>query len=521
MSYITGTATGYLDLLTILDNFLTSTGHCWGLTFAGSGSGRLVGYIGTAGSVAETITCTASNSTTFAVSGSVSGSLGTATVGTLYAGSKCRFTIQAGTPSFAAGDVFQFNTSPRWIRDRLQGVAELQTDRTASFASGSAIANLFDADLFTGQSNLGLPVWVRINCPYNTTVKSWSVGCLLGSRAPQNFELQASDDGISWTSVQSVTNQTGWGNNTTRYFYPSTFLSKRFWRVYFSSSNGETLDLSNVRFFGNVTATYGVDNRVQAVWRAPGVDGLQTIYIPTYTYVDESLDIYNLCFKGYRFNDPLVEDQSILSQQGSADVAICLRNVPIVYWIVAHGGRAMLLVKHTGLYQFAYLGFGLPYETPALQPYPCIIAAPSNSVSRKYDSTSGDFQNAASAGVNTVQVYTPNGLWRPHGNFRSDGSTGGTTGSGDNGVVIPLAYRVDAFQIGTMRTNLDGSLPFLPLVLRNINPNHMWGEFDGVNWTSGFDNSTESITRRGQTDWVSFPSVFRTGVMSWMAMALD
>lgn len=520
MSFITGTASGYLGLLTTLDNFLTSTGHCWGLEFVGVGNGRLVSYIGTAGSVAETITCTASNSSTFAVSGSVSGSLGTATVGAAYSGSKCAFTIQAGSQAFVAGDYFRFNTSPRWIRDRLQGVGELQTDRTSSFGAGSAIASLFDDSLATGYST-SAPAWVRINCPYPTIVKSWSLGCLTGSLAPQNFELQSSNDGSVWTTVQALTSQTGWGNNTTRYFTPSSPPSALYWRIYISASNGATLSLSNARFFGNVAATYSVDQRIEAIWRAPGVDGTQQIYIPAYTYIDESQDIYNLCFRGYRFDDALIADQSITNQIGSGTVAMCLRDVPIVYWIVAHGGRVMIMTKHTGLYQFAYLGYGLPYETPSSHPYPCIIAAPSNSISRKYDSTSGDYQNVGTAGVNTVHAFSPAGNWRPNGNYWSDGGLGGQAYGRDNGVILPTARDANADPLGLIRTNLDGSLPMLPLVIRSWNPEHMWGEFDGVMFTTGFDNSTESLTRRGQIDWISFPSVFRTGMNFWIAMALD
>lgn len=65
MSTTSGTATNYLDLLDKLDAFLTTTGHAWAKSFAGTGNGDLTGYIGTASTVAETFTLTATSATSF------------------------------------------------------------------------------------------------------------------------------------------------------------------------------------------------------------------------------------------------------------------------------------------------------------------------------------------------------------------------------------------------------------------------------------------------------------------------
>ena len=115
-----GTAANYLDLLNIIDTFLTATGHAWGLTYTGAGNGRMRGpggsvggYIGTAASVTETITMTATSATSFDVVGSISGALGTATVGTDFTSAVVAFRIVAGATPFVAGDVFTLNTGPQ------------------------------------------------------------------------------------------------------------------------------------------------------------------------------------------------------------------------------------------------------------------------------------------------------------------------------------------------------------------------------------------------------------------------
>ena len=63
-------------------------------------------------SVAENITITATDATHFSVSGSVSGALGTATVGTPFTSGNINFTIAAGTTAFQAGDAFTVATTP-------------------------------------------------------------------------------------------------------------------------------------------------------------------------------------------------------------------------------------------------------------------------------------------------------------------------------------------------------------------------------------------------------------------------
>lgn len=109
-----GTAAGYLDLLDRLHTFLTATGSAFGVQRAGAGDGRLAGLVGGVDSVAETFTLTAVSSTAFAVNGTASGDLGTATVGAAFSSSRLAFTITQGSTAFQAGDRFTLSTAPAW-----------------------------------------------------------------------------------------------------------------------------------------------------------------------------------------------------------------------------------------------------------------------------------------------------------------------------------------------------------------------------------------------------------------------
>lgn len=117
MSWESGTATSYTDLLNKLNAFLTK-GHALPPVYTGTGNGTISGLIGTAASVFETITVTLTGATTFDVSGSVTGSMGSGTVGTPFSHAKVAFTVNAGGTAWVNGDTIAFVMTPPWVAER-------------------------------------------------------------------------------------------------------------------------------------------------------------------------------------------------------------------------------------------------------------------------------------------------------------------------------------------------------------------------------------------------------------------
>jgi hypothetical protein len=113
MSFLTGTATDVGDLIDQLDAFLL-LGHSLDPQYAGTGDGTITLLIGTAATVDETITCTATDATHFTVVGSISGALGTAVVGTAFTCAVAHFTIVAGGTAFVATDTISFVMTLPW-----------------------------------------------------------------------------------------------------------------------------------------------------------------------------------------------------------------------------------------------------------------------------------------------------------------------------------------------------------------------------------------------------------------------
>lgn len=124
MSLLTGTATDYADLLNTLDSFLTSTGMALTPSFVGTGNGTISALGGSAG-VAEVITVTFTSATAFGVVGSISGSLGTGTVGSAFTSTKANLTITAGGTAFVSGDAFTFAVTPPWTSLRRVSGSEM------------------------------------------------------------------------------------------------------------------------------------------------------------------------------------------------------------------------------------------------------------------------------------------------------------------------------------------------------------------------------------------------------------
>jgi len=98
------------------------------------GNGTVSGLGATAATVGQTITMTATSATQFAVVGSVSGALGTATVGTPFTSGQINFTINAGSTAFAAADTITVPTTPLTV-------ANVKAIPITGFADGASNQN--------------------------------------------------------------------------------------------------------------------------------------------------------------------------------------------------------------------------------------------------------------------------------------------------------------------------------------------------------------------------------------------
>src|ERR1700728_222268 len=98
---------------------------------ANVGDETITGEEATAATEAQTVTLTATSATTFSVVGSVSGAMGTATVGSPFTSGQLGFTIAAGSTAFATGDTITIPTTPL-------AVGNVKGNPITGFADGAA-----------------------------------------------------------------------------------------------------------------------------------------------------------------------------------------------------------------------------------------------------------------------------------------------------------------------------------------------------------------------------------------------
>lgn len=542
MSYEIGTATDFLDLLGKLDTFLTAKGHAFGLNYQGTGTGTLGAYSGGASSVAETFVVTATSATNFTVVGSVSGSIGPATVGTPFSHAKIAFTITAGGTAFIAGDVFTISTSPPWTRHRGASAGNVTTWRinatkneigsggirlarvemmltaggadqvnggggtsTQSTTTGSNTADkAADTDLSTFAEMTAESAWWQHVFTGNKQLVEVAITAPVANptAAPQDFTIEYWN-GSAWVIAKSVRNERAWAASERRVF---------------------------------TLAEY--------VWEAPGNDDLSQILVGVNTHRNAAAGWYNWRLNGYTAFDAGVDwfaQPGGISNVDPYGPMLPLSNSSLGYWFVANGRRVMGVVKSSSVYGAFYLGLISPYASPGQWPYPLFVGG---SLWFDTEATSSSTQylvgSAHDKHTTFVLPFIPliaNDALHPicsSGRLRKlDGSWKGFQARSSfydikehstlTGSVWPYAYGFT-----NLKPDLDGKYSMVPVMLLEHTPSNVYGQLDGILAVSGSGLSAEAALAvprispaSGSESYVAFPDVTRSTPGDFFALKLD
>lgn len=522
MSMETGTATSVSDLLDKLNTFLLK-GHSLTPSYTGTGTGTIGGIIGSATSVQETITVTFTSATAFGVVGSVTGSMGSGTVGTLFTHAKVSFTITAGGTAFANGDTIVFVMTPPWTLKRGSTVgiySQLGTIDSGSYPR----ANAFDGSPTTlAAVNTTPPAWIGAQFTSATAIGKFILGGALStSESPKDFSLEWSDNGSSWTSHQSWTNQSFTSNEQKTYTVTGS-PSHAYWRINVTANVGGAswTTVSELTFFDGSLNQIGFK---EFIWSAPGNANTDQIFIGARYLSDLVGGYYSLQlggFTGYQAGvDFGLQPGSIFNSSSLRGVVLPLWNSTIPYWFIANGRRVIVIAKISTSYESAYLGFIESYASPGQWSYPLAVGGSLSFASEPATSSSSwQYTNATSNhssfakpirdGNNTfsqLRLRRPDGVW-----------TGLTATAVDaySGSVWPYA-----FSMTNLKPNLDGSYPLLPIVLSESTPN-VFGRLDGVWATTGNGNAVENTFTVGRETWLVVQNIFRNTASDFFAVRLD
>ncbi|HUK23273.1 MAG TPA: flagellar hook protein FlgE [Terriglobales bacterium] len=166
----------------------TSAGTAGVPAFAGTGNGTISNVAAGAGAKNETITITAVDATHFSVSGSVSGALGTATVGTPFVSGEISFTLNAGSTAFVPDDAFTIATTPGMLNN-------ITAIPITGFADGASDMT-FDWNVLSGAT----PLLTQVAAPSSTSATQQN-----GSASGALVSFNIGEDGIVTGSFSNGT----------------------------------------------------------------------------------------------------------------------------------------------------------------------------------------------------------------------------------------------------------------------------------------------------------------------------
>lgn len=105
------------------------------------------------------------------------------------------------------------------------------------------VANAFldNGQTSEASSTSALPLWVGVRTASSfTPTKMFISGLADPTRSPKDFQLQWSDDGASWTTLQSWTTEDKWGAYECRTYDVAGAAAHAYWRLNITAVNGST-----------------------------------------------------------------------------------------------------------------------------------------------------------------------------------------------------------------------------------------------------------------------------------------
>ncbi len=593
MAYEVATASNLEDLYARILRFLQGYGTSAAPGGSRTGNGTLSGFLAKPAAVTETwtLTCTAAaaNSGTFSVVGSVSGAQASATVGVAYSNTFIQFTILDGSTDFIVGDVFtvavtigMMPSAQRWqvLRGFTDNVAGISTNLT-EFAAGTTNRRILQGFRYDARS-LGtnndavddagyvnaqgyvqntsqITVQLRTAAEVRTVrIQAPAAGGTALTEIIQNFTLEWSDNGSSWTTAGSVSSNPTYVINEVKTFSMGTPGAHLWWRLTINrKASGATtgnvywksmlfLDAGGlpVNHFGS-----------ECILKAPGTGGTDEIYTGIRSEYDAASGWYNLFLNGYTGYDPLetswFKQPGALPHVGSA-VGVPRLAQPMVpcwdssmsYWFAGNGRSFRFGVKVSTSFEGGYLGWILPYATPSQYPYPLAVGGSLvpddtnrstawrfsvNSVQHSVFPIPGcgsDPQVATEAANTALYLRLWTGEWGFVGNRNGalpNTIVGVDVSSGSRRGVWPISARNQTASSATrdMREAYGGGYIILPLIIHQRLPAPaVIGELEGVFQISGFGNAAENTAVLGGTTHVVLQNVARTEAHEYWAIAL-
>jgi len=521
MSWEHDTANGDQDLLARMFIFLLK-GHSLPPTYTGTGDGTITSPIGTATTVQETISVVFTSATDFSVTGSVSGVLGTGTVGTAFTCAVCAFTIVAGGTAWASGDAISWVMTPPYkaMRDVVGYSA------SSVYGDGNQAAHALDgfASSCWATANGTTTGWLEVDFGATHSIAQYAVQARNDisepTSAPAAWTLEYWS-GYAWVAADTQSGQTAWTQGQKRLFTLASPISASKWRINITANNGH----ANYTSLGALELRESVNGANIAlkgcIWKAPGNANTDQIFFGVDPYCHVATDYYNWrlgAFAGYT-------EGALFTGQPGANVNkhLPLWNQAIPYWFIADGKHVCIIAHVSSVYEPAYLGFPDAYASPGQFPYPIMVGGSlsfesepaAGSTSWRWSNTGNEHSafwrslNGASASLSLRRI---DGTWATF-------DTGNVWGSTSYGSLWPYCSGSGDSSMTYLITNMDGvTYPTYPIIPHESQATY--GELTGCRATTGYLQSAENLILEHRIPWLVIPNVYRSNRSDYAAFRL-
>lgn len=399
---------------------------------------------------------------------------------------------------FAMNDPGLVGASENWVPMRRMGYRNLHFSSELGNAEAFRAFDGVNANEWKTANGQAFPCYLGHDNETAVDVRRFVItGPNENNQGPRDFDLQWSDDGIIWNTLESWIDQSFTtnpaGNYLTREYLVSAASpgARLHWRLYITDNNGDATNTSiaELHFYEDRGGVWlDVSTPLQIILKGPGLAQQDEIYCGFKIYDLPTSDIYNFklaAFTGY------LDSASFETQPGiSSQMAAALWNANMPYWLAVNGQRITAVVKVNTVYEPFYLGKYFPYASPGQHPYPIAIGAPLSSPS-VVDYSSASLALPYQGTSARLQIRDAGGAWlQPDCWPWNNGNT----------------YR-----------DIGGEQPVLPIVLNDGGPN-LWGELDGVYYCSGFGNASENTIDIGGTSHLVAQGIAATGNDDYFCM---
>lgn len=219
----------------------------------------------------------------------------------------------------------------------------------------------------------------------------------------------------------------------------------------------------------------------------PGLSGTDNIHVNIRIYSDIGNNLHNWEIRGATGFSAGLDFEN---QPGGCTFSsfFTLSNANMPFWFVVSGRRIIIVAQTAGSVSYAcYLGWYLPYATPAQFPYPMFNGGSAHLETTGYLTTNymvGNFYDGPQATVlgsdSGSQLRDINGQWLSWGTF--DATTSGSRPQTNDvgNFISPFDGDTAEYGFGLVE-NVDSSFILLPLILYSeLNSGNVFGEIDGA-----------------------------------------